>query len=101
MRTFWDDEAVGLAVILVFADFFRPGRSPVNEGQVLVDAVHDLAPAVSFRPKRMSPSFFSLAAWMAAVSPEMTLLSSMLMVKPASFASFTSHVVRSVELELE
>ena len=40
-----DDEAVGLAIILVFADFFRPGRSPVNEGQVLVDAVHDLAPA--------------------------------------------------------
>lgn len=49
----------------------------------------------------MSPSLFSLAAWMAAVSPEMTELSSMEMVKPASLASLMSQVVRSVELELE
>jgi hypothetical protein len=49
----------------------------------------------------MSPSLFSLAAWMAAVSPEITLLSSMEMVKPASLASLTSQVARSVELELE
>ena len=56
---------------------------------------------VSFRPNRMSPSLFSLAAWMAAVSPEMTLLSSMDTVKPASLAALTSQVVRSVELELE
>ena len=56
---------------------------------------------VSLRPKRISPSFFSLAAWMAAVSPEMTELSSIEMVKPAAWASFFSQVARSVELELE
>ena len=49
----------------------------------------------------MSPSLFSLAAWMAAVSPEMTLLSSSEMVKPAALAAFSSQVARSVELELE
>ena len=40
-----DDNAVGLAVILEFADLVRPGRSPVDDLQVLVLAVDQLAPA--------------------------------------------------------
>ena len=43
----------------------------------------------------------SFAFWIAALSPEMTELSSMEMLKPASLAALSSQFTRSVELELE
>ena len=39
-----DNQTVGLAVVLVLANSLSPGGSPVNDGQVLVLAVHDLSP---------------------------------------------------------
>ena len=40
-----DDKAIGLAVILVLANLVGPGGSPVDDGQVLIGAVNQLAPA--------------------------------------------------------
>ena len=40
-----DDKAVGLSVVLVFADLVSPGGCPVDQGQVLISTVDQLAPA--------------------------------------------------------
>ena len=40
-----DDQAVGLAVILVSAHLVGPGGGPVHHGQVVIGAVHQLGPA--------------------------------------------------------
>ena len=40
-----NDNAVGLAVILEFADLIGPGRSPVGDLEVFIFAVDELAPA--------------------------------------------------------